>query len=41
VKITGGQVVLHTSEATNLKLLDSISTEIKAQTAAGISFFAV
>lgn len=37
VNITGGHVVLHTSEETNLKLLDSISTEIKAQTAAGIA----
>ena len=37
VHIQSGQVVLQTSEATSLRLVDSISTEIKANTAAGIA----
>lgn len=37
VHIQSGQVVLQTSEAVGLKLLDSISTEIQTHTAAGIA----
>lgn len=37
VHIQSGEVVLQASEGTNLKLLESISTEIKTQTAAGVA----
>lgn len=37
VHIQSNQVVLQASEGTNLKLLESISTEIKTQTAAGVA----
>ncbi len=37
VNVQAGEVILQTSEATDLKLLESISTEIQANTAAGIA----